>query len=51
MIQLMFYNSGRAMIKKVGGQIMNVISSKQAENAGTRAASRRVKKARKVVAA
>lgn len=51
MIQLMFYNSGRAMIKKVGGQIMNVISSKQAENAGTRVASRTVKKARKVVAA
>lgn len=51
MIQLMFYNSGRATIKKVGGQIMNVISSKQAENAGTRVASRAVKKARKVVAA
>jgi hypothetical protein len=51
MIQLMFYNSGRAMIKKVGGQIMNVISSKQAENAGTRVAGRTVKKARKVVAA
>lgn len=51
MIQLMFYNSGRAMIKKVGGQIMNVISSKQAENTGTRVANRTVKKARKVVAA
>lgn len=34
MIQLMFYNSGRSMIKKVGGQIMNVISSTQAQRAG-----------------
>jgi len=34
MIQLMFYNSGRSLVKKVGGQIMNVISTKEhpAEN-------------------
>lgn len=32
MIQLMFYNSGRTLIKKMGGQIMNVVSSKQRES-------------------
>lgn len=29
MVQLMFYNSTRALTKKIGGQIMNVLSSKQ----------------------
>lgn len=49
MIQLMFYNSGRAMIKKTAGQIMNVISSKQKEGTATTAADRAVKTPRKVV--
>lgn len=50
MIQLMFYNSGRAMIKKVGGQIMNVISSKQKESgSATAVADRTIKTPRKVV--
>jgi hypothetical protein len=48
MIQLMFYNSGRAMMKRMAGQIMNVISSKQAEN-GALASARTVKVARKIV--
>lgn len=29
MIQLMFYNSARSLTKKIGGQIMNVLSSKE----------------------
>lgn len=31
MIQLMFYNSTRSLTKKIGGQIMNVMSSKETE--------------------
>ncbi len=36
MMQLVFYNTGRGMVKKLGGQIMNVISSssKEASMAG-----------------
>lgn len=50
MIQLMFYNSGRSMIKKVGGQIMNVISSKKSEvGAEPGPLNQTVKAARKVV--
>lgn len=50
MMQMMFYNSGRTLIKKVGGQIMNVIGSKQSESA-TASASKNgpVKAARKAV--
>lgn len=51
MVQLMFYNSGRAMIKKVGGQIANVISSKQSEKTATDTAERVIKTPRKVVRA
>lgn len=51
MIQLMFYNSGRSLIKKVGGQVMNVMSSKQSEPATAVAKTRTVKTPRKVVAA
>ena len=49
MIQLMFYNSGRSMIKKIGGQIMNVISSKQTESGATSLEKRAVKTPRKIV--
>lgn len=50
MIQLMFYNSGRSMIKKVGGQLMNVISSKQSESgAVAQSTDKTIKTARKVV--
>jgi hypothetical protein len=50
MIQLMFYNSGRSMIKKVGGQIMNVISSKKSEDGSVpEPVNTTVKAARKVV--
>ena len=31
MMQLVFYNTGRGMVRKVGGQIMNVISSSSKE--------------------
>ncbi|MDO8657586.1 MAG: hypothetical protein Q7K55_02500 [Candidatus Levybacteria bacterium] len=31
MMQLVFYNTGRGMVKKLGGQIMNVISSSSKE--------------------
>lgn len=50
MVQLMFYNSGRTLVKKMGGQIMNVFSSKQSESAPA-SKPRTVKTPRKVVAA
>lgn len=50
MVQLMFYNSGRTLVKKMGGQIMNVFSSKQSE-AAPASKPRTVKTLRKVVAA
>ncbi len=31
MMQLVFYNTGRGMVRKLGGQIMNVISSSSRE--------------------
>ncbi len=31
--QLVFYNTGRAVFKKVGGQIVNVLQAKQTEEA------------------
>ncbi len=50
MVQMMFYNSGRSMIKKVGGQLMNVISSKQSESGATASSTdKSIKTARKVV--
>jgi len=51
MIQLMFYNSGRAMVKKVAGQMMNVMNSKQKEAAPVAATERVVRTPRKVVRA
>ncbi len=39
MMQLVFYNTGRGMIRKVGGQIMNVISSTGSQTAGKLAES------------
>lgn len=50
MIQLMFYNSGRSLMKNLGGQIMNVVGSKQNQTAVT-STPRVVKVPRKVVAA
>lgn len=50
MLQLMFYNTGRGMVKKIGGQIMNVITSrKEAAVDNQTVSDRTVKKARKVV--
>ena len=51
MIQLMFYNSGRTLVKKMGGQIMNVFSSKQGEPTPTTRKIHGVRTPRKVVAA
>ncbi len=39
MMQLVFYNTGRGMVRKVGGQIMNVISSTGSQTAGKLAES------------
>ncbi len=49
MMQLMFYNSGRAMIKRVAGQMMNVMTSKESQTGTAAVADRTVKTARKVV--
>ncbi len=50
MVQLMFYNSGRTLMKKIGGQIMNVVSSKQTETKVAASATQDgIKTARKVV--
>lgn len=53
MLQLMFYNTGRSMIRKLGGQIVNVISAKKQTEAHTNDAPQQqpVKIRRKVVAA
>jgi hypothetical protein len=49
MIQLMFYNSGRSMIKKMGGQIVNVISNKERSRDVGEVPQRVVKTPRRVV--
>lgn len=52
MMQLMFYNSGRTIIKRVGGQIMNVINATSKESsAGATAANVAKKATRRVVRA
>jgi len=48
MVQLMFYNSTRSLTKKIGGQIMNVLSSKQVASTAPNS-SRAVNTPRKVV--
>lgn len=48
MVQLMFYNSTRSLTKKIGGQIMNVLSSKETASAAP-SGSRTVSTPRKVV--
>lgn len=52
MLQLMFYNTGRSMMRKLGGQIVNVISAKKQEAAqASEVTQQPVKLRRKVVAA
>lgn len=51
LVQLMFYNTGRAAIRKIGGQIMNVITTKKDIVATQPVPSGPVKTPRKVVAA
>ena len=51
MIQLMFYNSGRSLVRSMGGKMMNVMGSKQSETAKEANSTDRVVKAkRKVIA-
>jgi hypothetical protein len=50
MYQLMFYNTGRGMVRKMGGQLMNVMTSKT-EVSEPETTGRAVKTARKVVEA
>lgn len=50
LMQMVFYSSGRGIIKKVGGQIINVFSS-NASSATAKTAEKVVKTPRKVVAA
>jgi len=51
-IQLLFYNSARGLTKKIGGQIINVISSRESESVTEESGSISDKKApRKVVRA
>ncbi len=50
MVQLMFYNTGRGLVRKLGGQIMNVITSKK-DVATPQPETRTVRTPRKVIAA
>jgi hypothetical protein len=50
MMQLVFYNSGRGIVKKVGGQIINVITAAK-DAPVTPSASGATKVPRKVVSA
>lgn len=52
LVQLLFYNSARSLTKKIGGQIMNVMGSKQSESASEGVTPKgNVKTPRKVVTA
>lgn len=51
MLQMMFYNTGRGVIKKMGSQIMNVISSKKDTQAERTIIREKVLKPRRIVAA
>lgn len=50
MLQLVFYNTGRGMVRKLGGQIMNVITSKKEVTVSQPEPSRMIKTPRKVIA-
>ncbi|HWY79793.1 MAG TPA: hypothetical protein VNW29_05555 [Candidatus Sulfotelmatobacter sp.] len=51
MFQLMFYNTGRGMVRKLGGQIMNVITNKRENVSAPPEGSGKVQISRKVVTA
>jgi len=51
MIQFTFYNTGRAAVKKFGGQVINVLTARQTESTTETAKKSAVKKARKVIRA
>jgi len=50
-MQLIMYTSGNAAVKKVGGQIINVITSDKGSSASGSVASEGVKLARRRIAA
>lgn len=50
-LQLMFYNTGRGMVRKIGGQIMNVITNKKEVVIAQSEPRRDMKTPRKVIAA
>lgn len=51
MVQLLFYNTGRGMVRKMGGQIMNVITNKRDAVVPRQEPPRVIKVPRKVLAA
>jgi len=51
MVQLMFYNTGRGMVRKLGGQIMNVITSKKEVSNTQPEPMRAIRTPRKVITA
>lgn len=51
MMQLIFYNSGRGMFRKIGGQIMNIITTDNTSTGGRISAGEAVKAPRRVVKA
>jgi len=51
MMQLMFYNTGRGMVRKLGGQIMNVITSKKDTVVSQPEPTRAIRTPRKVITA
>jgi len=50
MMQLVFYNTGRGLVKKVGGQIMNVISSSASQTEGLAASGAKITPRKRVAA-
>jgi hypothetical protein len=51
MMQLVFYNSGRGIVRKIGGQIMNIITTDKTSTSSGAASEGTIKAARRVVRA
>jgi hypothetical protein len=50
LMQLVFYNNGRGLVKKVGGQIMNVISSSNSQAEGLASSGAKITPRKRVTA-
>jgi hypothetical protein len=50
-MQLVFYNSGRGIVRKIGGQIMNIITTDKTATSSGAASEGTIKAARRVVRA